>query len=74
MTLDNFGSNNYTDNFTVIDSLPVGLEFLKTLNIIGAVKLSEVQNGQVITWILTNIPAKVTLLSLLLELKLMRFR
>ena len=43
------------DNLTVIDSLPVGLEFLKTVNIIGADLISETQNGQVVTWVLTNI-------------------
>ena len=31
----NVGSVNYTDNLTVIDSLPVGLEFLETVNVTG---------------------------------------
>ena len=43
------------DNLTVIDSLPVGLEFLETVNVTGAKLLSENQNGHVITWKLTNI-------------------
>ena len=32
----NVGSVNYTDNLTVIDSLPVGLEFLETVNVTGS--------------------------------------
>ena len=48
----------YTSNFTVIDSLPVGLEFIKTLDIAGAKNISEIHDGQKVTWILTNIPAK----------------
>ena len=55
LTVVNSGSDNYMDNLTVIDSLPVGLEFIETVDVVGAVKVDEVQNGQVITWILTNI-------------------
>ncbi|WP_296881651.1 hypothetical protein [uncultured Methanobrevibacter sp.] len=55
LTVVNVGSDNYMDNLTLIDSLPDGLEFIKTVNVIGAVKVSENQNGQVITWMLTNI-------------------
>ena len=58
MTVENLGNNTYTSNFTVIDSLPVGLEFIRTLNITGATNLSEVHKGQVITWNLTNIKPK----------------
>ena len=35
LTVVNVGSVNYTDNLTVIDSLPVGLEFLETVNVTG---------------------------------------
>ena len=56
--VENLGNNTYTSNFTVIDSLPVGLEFIRTLSITGATNISEVQKGQSVTWILTNIPAK----------------
>ena len=55
LTIVNVGSVDYADNLTVIDSLPVGLQFLETVNIDGAVKLSEDQKGQVITWVLTNV-------------------
>ena len=55
LTVVNVGNNNYMDNLTVIDSLPVGLEFLETVNVVGAKVVSETPNGQVITWVLTNI-------------------
>ena len=55
LTVVNTGADNYTDVLTVIDSLPAGLEFVRTVNVIGAVKVSEDQNGRVITWKLTNI-------------------
>ena len=55
LTVVNVGSGNYMDNLTVIDSLPVGLEFLETVNVVGAKVVSETPNGQVITWVLTNI-------------------
>ena len=55
LTVVNPGKNNYTDVLTVIDSLPVGLQYLKTVNVTGAEVLSEDFNGQVITWKLTNI-------------------
>ena len=58
LTVNNMGNHMYTSNFTVIDSLPAGLEFIKTLSITGAKNVSEVQDGQVITWILTDIPAR----------------
>ncbi|WP_458402816.1 right-handed parallel beta-helix repeat-containing protein, partial [Methanobrevibacter sp.] len=55
LTVVNVGSSNYMDNLTVIDSLPVGLEFIETVSVTGAVKLSEVQGNHNVTWILTNI-------------------
>ena len=58
ITVENLGNYTYTSNFTVIDTLPVGLEFIKTLSISGAKNISEVHKGQNVTWSLTNIPAK----------------
>ncbi|WP_410320307.1 hypothetical protein, partial [Methanobrevibacter sp.] len=55
LTVVNVGSGNYMDNLTVIDSLPIELEFLGTVDVVGAKVLSESQNGQVITWVLTNV-------------------
>ena len=58
LTVQNLGNNMYTSEFDVIDSLPNGLQFIKTLNITGAQLIKESVNGQVIKWALTNIPAK----------------
>ena len=58
ISVENLGNYSYTSNFTVIDTLPVGLEFIRTLSITGATNISEVQKGQNVTWILTDIPAK----------------
>ena len=56
LTVVNYGDENYTDNITVIDSMEDGLEFLGTVSITGAdVVVGETVNGQVVTWVLTNI-------------------
>ena len=55
LTITNVGSNDYSDNLTVVDSLPEGLEFIETVGISGADSLSESQDGQKVTWVLTNI-------------------
>ena len=58
LTVENLGNNTYLDVFDVIDSLPAGLEFIKRLSIVGADLIRETVDGQVVTWALTNIPAK----------------
>ena len=55
LTITNVGSNDYSDDLTVVDSLPEGLEFIETVGISGADSLSESQDGQKVTWVLTNI-------------------
>ena len=58
LTVENLGNYTYTSEFDVIDSLPDGLEFIKTLTITGADLIKETVDGQVVSWALTNIPAK----------------
>ena len=58
LTIKNTGNYTYTNNLTVIDSLPEGLEFIETVGITGAKMMGEVVNGQVITWNITGIAAK----------------
>ena len=58
LTVNNTGNNNYTKNLTVIDNLPVGLIFSGTISIEGADLVVENVNGQNISWIINNIPAK----------------
>ena len=53
----NTGANNYTDNLTVIDSLPEGLVFNGTVGISRGIIYSESVAGNVITWIVSGIPA-----------------
>ena len=57
LTVKNTGNATYTNNLNVIDSLPKGLEFVKTVSITGAKLIKEVKKGQVITWTITNIAA-----------------
>ena len=58
LTIQNTGNQTYTENLTVIDSLPVGLEYIDTVTIIGADQIGEtIVDGQIITWKVTNIPA-----------------
>ena len=58
LTVENLGNNKYASEFDVIDSLPKGLEFIRTLRIVGADLIRETVDGQVVTWALTNISAK----------------
>ena len=55
LTVVNTGADNYTDVLTVVDSLPIGLEFLETVKVVGADLIKETVDGQVVTWKLTNI-------------------
>ena len=57
LTIINTGDINYTNNISVIDSLPNGLEFIETVSITGAKLIKEVINGQKITWTITDIAA-----------------
>jgi len=58
LTIKNVGNATYTDNLRVIDSLPNGLTFVKTVSFTGAKLIKQVVNGQTITWTITNIAAK----------------
>ena len=58
LTVMNLGDTMYMSEFDVIDSLPDGLKYLGTVNISGAVLIRETENGQVVTWVLTQIPAR----------------
>ena len=60
LKIKNVGNVTYTDNLLVIDSMPNGLKYLKTVSISGAKLVKEVVDGQKITWTITNIPAKST--------------
>ena len=55
LTIINTGDITYENNLTVIDSLPEGLLFIETVNITGAKLISENKDGQIITWVITNI-------------------
>ncbi|WP_171776176.1 DUF11 domain-containing protein [Methanobrevibacter ruminantium] len=57
LTIKNTGDIKYTNKLTVIDSMPQGLEYVKTVGISGAKLIKEVVKGQVITWTITNISA-----------------
>jgi uncharacterized repeat protein (TIGR01451 family) len=58
LTIKNIANMTYTENLRVIDSLPNGLKYVKTVSISGAKLIKEVVNGQKITWTITNIAAK----------------
>ena len=56
LAIVNNGDSNYTGVVTVVDSLPIGLDFNGTYKVIGAVEVGTgVQNGRIYTWKLTNI-------------------
>ena len=60
LTITNNAAVNYTNMLGVVDTLPAGLEFIRTENITGAdLLLPELVNGQEITWYLTNITTDV---------------
>ena len=58
LTIENTNGKDYEENLTVIDSLPDGLVFNETLGISGADLISEVVDGQTVTWTITNISAE----------------
>ncbi|AMD18402.1 hypothetical protein TL18_00005 [Methanobrevibacter sp. YE315] len=62
LTVVNDGNYSYTDNLTVYDMLPDGLEFLKTIGITGAdvVVNTTINAYNNISWVITNIPAHGT--------------
>uniref|UniRef100_UPI0025F72C22 right-handed parallel beta-helix repeat-containing protein n=1 Tax=uncultured Methanobrevibacter sp. TaxID=253161 RepID=UPI0025F72C22 len=70
LTIVNTGNVTYGNNLTVIDSLPEGLVFNKTVKVINASVVNQtvdgksveyVVDGQKITWILTNITGNATI-------------
>jgi len=63
LTVVNSGDYDYTLNVTVIDSLPVGVDYLETVGTINADVVSGpdlTNNNKTITWVITNIPAHTT--------------
>ena len=58
LTIENIGNSKYTNNLTVIDSLPEGVSFIERVSIKGADLLEEKVDGSKITWIVTNILGK----------------
>ena len=63
LTVENIGYESYTENLTVIDSLPSGVEYIETIGIINADVLSNAtlsNNNKTITWVITNIPKGAT--------------
>ena len=58
LTISNTGNVTYENMLKVIDSLPEGLEFIRTVSIENAEQVGdESVKGQTITWTITNIPA-----------------
>ena len=58
LTINNTGNVTYENVLKVIDSLPEGLEFIRTVSIENAnLTDDESVEGQTITWTITNIPA-----------------
>ena len=55
LTVVNTGDITITKNITLVDTLPDGLEYAGSYSIIGGKVLSFTQNGNVLTWIVTDI-------------------
>jgi len=63
LTVINVGNVTYDSNLTVVDSLPEGVDYLRTIGVTGAVLLDGPvlsNNNKTITWVITNIPAYTT--------------
>ncbi|WP_407422673.1 hypothetical protein, partial [Methanobrevibacter sp.] len=56
LTIINVGTTVYTNNLTVVDSLPAGLEFVGVDGVTGAEVVSF--DESTLTWVLTNIDSK----------------
>uniref|UniRef100_UPI00386EB501 hypothetical protein n=1 Tax=Methanobrevibacter sp. TaxID=66852 RepID=UPI00386EB501 len=57
LTVENTGSIDYTNNLTVIDSLPEGLVYANEYKVDGAKLIKFVADGQKLYWTITNISA-----------------
>ena len=55
LTVENTGSIDYTNNLTVIDSLPEGLVYANEYKVDGAKLVKFVADGQKLYWTITNI-------------------
>ena len=55
LTVINTGDITITENMTIVDTLPDGLEYGESYSITGGKVLSFTQNGKVLTWIVTGI-------------------
>ena len=60
LTITNNGIYTYESALTVVDSLPDGLIFNGTVSITGAKLINGTQDGQRITWIITNISSNTS--------------
>ena len=56
ITITNIGTGIYNETLTIVDSLPYGLDYIRTVNITGARVIQEaVEEGNNVTWVITDI-------------------
>ena len=61
LTVSNIGNYTYTQNITVVDVLPEGFEFIRTIGVYNAkVVANATQSGNNVTWVITNIDPNTT--------------
>ena len=61
LTVSNIGDYTYTYNITVVDTLPEGFEFIRTIGVYNATVVSNATvDGNNVTWVITNIDPNTT--------------
>ena len=61
LTVSNIGNYTYTQNITVVDVLPEGFEFIRTIGVYNAKVVADAtQSGNNVTWVITNIDPNTT--------------
>ena len=61
LTVSNIGNYTYTQNITVVDVLPDGIYYLRTIGVYNAdVVANATQSGNNVTWVITNIKPNTT--------------
>ena len=61
LTVSNIGAYTYTQNITVIDTLPEGFFYIRTIGVYNATVVSNATvNGNNVTWVITNIDPNTT--------------